>query len=252
MENILVYPVGSSDALIYASEFLKHAGVSLVDHPTPEATHLLLDVPSFGPDGMLRGGGDLNYYLRMLPTDITVVGGNLAHPVLDGHKIIDLLRDAEYLARNASITADCALQAAAPLMKTTFADSPALIIGWGRIGKCLGQLLRSFGANVTVAARKEYDRAMLRALGYTAVNISALESMLPRFRLIFNTAPELILSNRHTGLCKNCVKIDLASKPGMEGNDVLWARGLPGIYAPESSGKLIAETFLRLYREGSS
>ena len=30
------------------------------------------------------------------------------------------------------------------------------------------------------------------------------------------------------------------------GDDVLWARGLPGKDAPESSGKLIARTILRL------
>lgn len=45
------------------------------------------------------------------------------------------------------------------------------------------------------------------------------------------------------------MKIDLASKPGIGGTDVLWARGLPGKFAPESAGKLIAQTILRLLKE---
>ena len=43
--------------------------------------------------------------------------------------------------------------------------------------------------------------------------------------------------------------IDLASEPGMQGKSVIPARGLPGKYAPESSGKLIADTILRVLKE---
>ena len=47
----------------------------------------------------------------------------------------------------------------------------------------------------------------------------------------------------------HCIKIDLASAKGIAGDDVIWARGLPGIHAPESSGRLIAETFVRKLQE---
>ena len=67
--------------------------------------------------------------------------------------------------------------------------------------------------------------------------------------LVFNTAPSLLLSREMTARCPDCLLIDLASQPGMQGDDVLWARGLPGKMAPESSGKLIAETILRLWKE---
>lgn len=249
MDKILVYPIGKTAAAQYAVEALHSLGVSLVDHPTPEVTHLLLDVPSFGPDGALRGGGDLERILQMLPRYITVVGGNLQHPVLDGYRCTDLLKDPDYVAKNAAITADCALQVAAPQLTTAFAGCPVLVIGWGRIGKCLAQLLKAIGANVTVAARKVSDRAMLQALGYSAADPGKLTPLLPHFRLIFNTAPVLVLDAAALALCKNCVKIDLASKPGLEDKNVIWARGLPGIHAPETSGKLIAETFVRLYKE---
>ena len=242
----LFYTLGSTPAAKYATQFLEDAGVQTVDHPTPEITHLLLDVPSFGPDGVLRGGGQLSKILEMLPQYITVVGGNLDHPVLEGYKALDLLQDPMYLAKNAAITADCALQVAAPLLTTVFSQTPVLIIGWGRIGKCLAKKLRDLGSPVTVAARKASDRALLEALGYIAEDPGKITNP-EQYRLVFNTAPEPVFSK--TPAWKNCIQIDLASKKGLDGENVIRARGLPGIYAPESSGKLIADTILRNRKE---
>ena len=155
------------------------------------------------------------------------------------------MQDSRYLAMNAAITADCALRVAAPLLSTSIWDTPTLIIGWGRIGKCLVRLLQGLGCNVTVAARKETDRATLQSLGIPAVDMDA---SLHKFRLIFNTAPEPVLERQITQ-CRNCIKIDLASRQGLKGDDVILARALPGKMVPESSGRQIAETFLRLCKE---
>ncbi len=242
MKRKLLYPVGSTEALRTAVSILHKEGVPLIDHPAPEITHLLLDVPSFAPDGSLRGGGDVERVLERLPTEVIVVGGSLNHPALQNHRTVDFLQDQSYLADNAVITAHCALSVAAPLLKTTLTDTSVLVIGWGRIGKCLAKLLNGIGADVTVAARKETDRAMLRALGYQAVDLSG---PLSPYGLIFSTVPAPIFTGKST----NGIQIDLASKRGLSGKDVIWARGLPGIHAPESSGRCIAETFLRLCKE---
>lgn len=246
MDNMLIFPVGSTKASQYAAKFLKDSGVPLIDHPSPEVTHLMLDVPSFQPDGTLRGGGQIESTLEMLPSGVTVLGGNLNHPALSGYHTLDLLKDAAYTAANAAITADCALRVAGEKLPLVFTDCPVLVIGWGRIGKCLGQKLKALGAKVTIAARKESDRAITAALGYITLDTAGLEDRLSGFRLIFSTVPELILTEAALSHCGNCVKIDLASKPGIMGGDVIWAKGLPGIRAPESSGKLIAETVFRL------
>lgn len=243
MKSMLLYPVGTTEAVRRAVSILHKEGIQIIDHPAPEITHLLMDVPSFAADGKLRGGADAEKILERLPLDITVVGGNLGHSALAGYRTIDFLQDEAYIAKNAAITADCAMQVAAPLLKTTFADTPTLIIGWGRIGKCLGTILKSIGVPVTVYARKEKDRTMLRALGYDAVDAGA---DLSTFRLIFNTVPQIVFPQEIPG----CTKIDLASRRGLAGEDVVWARGLPGIHAPESSGNLIAQTFLMLCKEG--
>ena len=79
---------------------------------------------------------------------------------------------------------------------------------------------------------------------------SETEEQISSFRLIFNTVPEMVLHREVTARCHpDCVKIELASRPGIDAEDVIIARGLPGIHMPESSGKLISETFLRLYQK---
>lgn len=235
MKRICFYPAGHTAALSRAVAVLKDTGCRFAENPK-DATHLLLPVPSVDSDGCIIGGGKLAELLQKLPKDITVVGGNLQ---LAEYPVWDLLQDPDYLARNAHITACCALQIAMDQLPVVLSELEALVIGWGRIGKCLAALLKQNGANVTVAARKETDRAMLRALGYRTVDTAGLDTK--PYRLIFNTAPAMLLPQ-----CPgDGLKIDLASKLGLGGLDVVWARQLPGRYAPESSGDLIAETVLK-------
>ena len=93
--------------------------------------------------------------------------------------------------------------------------------------------------------------AIAAAFGWNAVDIPKIPEILPGIRLIYNTVPAPILDASLLDKFRNCVKIDLASSPGLDGYDVVYARGLPGQYAPASSGRLIAETIQRYFREGT-
>ena len=243
MNDLVFYCVGESKALIYTAAFLSEAGATFLPYPDHNVTHLLLPVPSFTADGSIRGGGELSPILAQLPKTVTVIGGGLRRPELYGYEVLDLLEDPLYLARNASITAHCALELALAKLPVTLEKCPVLVVGWGRIGKCLAKLLKGLGADVTVAARKESRRVMIEALGYRSCTIEGIHT--EHYRLIINTVPAMILPNAvGTGL-----KIDLASVPGMTGRDVLWAKGLPGLLAPESSGALIAQTISQWIEE---
>ena len=245
MEQFPIYVGGSTRACRAAGTYLKSLGLPVTDTPQDKVRYLLLDVPSFGADGMLRGGGSADNLLGRLPRDLLVCGGNLGHSGLGGYETVDFLKDETYLCENAYITAECALDVALPYLNRTIRGCPVLILGWGRIGKCLGQLLKGMGADVTIAARNPSHRAMAHALGYHAVPIEDLDPS--RYRLIYNTVPHPVLSREQLRLCReDCVKIELASTDGLEGDEIIVARGLPGIHMPESSGQLIAETFLRL------
>lgn len=245
MDKGFVFLAGSTKACRYAADYLKQLSLPVVDAPSSDVRYLLLDVPSFSAEGSLRGGGAVEKLLSQLPKDILICGGNLSHPALDGYEAVDFLEDEIYLCENAYITAECALDVALPYLNRTIRGCPVLVLGWGRIGKCLGQLLKAIGADVTIAARNPEHRAMIHALGYHAEDIGALS--LNHYRLLYNTVPHPVLSREQMETCRDdCVKIELASCDGIEGDDIIPARGLPGLHMPESSGQLIAETFLRL------
>lgn len=247
MDKNLVFAAGSTSACRFACKYLIKQHVSVTDQPGKDIRYLLLDIPSFGSVGALRGGGKVETILEQLPRDILICGGNLSHPALDEYETVDFLKDEVYLCENAYITAECALDVALPYLKRTIRGCSVLIIGWGRIGKCLAQLLKNLDARVTIAARSHKDRAMIQALGYKALRPDDLSLSSEHFSLLYNTVPCPVLTQDQLSLCQdNCIKIELASHNGIEGDDIIIARGLPGLHMPESSGKLIADTFLRL------
>ncbi len=223
MKKPIFCTLESTKALIFAKNKLLRWGYTVTDRLDDTVTHLLLPVPT--PESSIPAS---------LPLGVTLIGGKL--PALP-QKTVDLLQDEHYLQENAAITADCALALAKENM--ALSKGSALVIGWGRIGKCLANLLRAEGMQVTVAARKPEIRRQLRNLGFDA---TPMEHMDPGdYTLIFNTAPAPVLDVADCkGLC-----IDLASLQGLQGDSVLWARGLPGKMAPEASGALIAKTALR-------
>ena len=241
MKNRLIYVPEGTGALRYALEEMEKRGVSLAAEPSAGVTHLLLSVPCRMAEEELKA------VLERLSRDITVLGGFLNRPELEGYRCLDLLEDPGYVAKNAMITAQCAVRLAAERLPVVWDGCPVLILGWGRIGKCLGSILKRMGAEVSVAARKPGDLAMIAALGCDAREIGRLDCILRRYRVIFNTVPAPVLRRGQTELCReDCLLVELASKPGMEGENIIDGRGLPGKMAPESSGKLIARVVLGL------
>ena len=230
MSEIKVCCTSGAAAIGYAAEYLRDAGVDVTDAMASDVTHLLLPVPTLCFDA--------------LPPGVVIVGGNLHS--LPGFDTIDLLKDPEYLAQNAAITARCAIA----LIGKELKGLPVLILGWGRIGKCLTKFLGYAGADVTVAARNPADIAMVRALGYSGAAIDTVSPLLPKFGAVLNTVPAMVLPAFRCA--PDCVLLELASRPGMAGPGIINGRGLPGKYAPEESGALIARRFLALVKEGQT
>ena len=243
MKKPLFYSAGNTPALRHACEVLSGQGYAFADEPSDQITHLLLPVPAFESQEILKGGTPLDPLLAALPDSVTILGGNLDSPLLQGYRIMDLLKNEHYLSANALITAHCALKLVFSQIPGILMHMPVLVVGWGRIGKHLARLLQELGTNVTVAARKESDRGMLASLGYAAVHPADIPEN-STYPLILNTVPQLILPEQ-----TNSVVIDLASAKGVPGSNVIWARGLPGKDAPEASGELIARTVMKLIQE---
>ena len=200
---------------------------------------------------------------RIVKKDALILGGRITKEIFDlfkENRCIDYYQREELMIKNAVPTAEGAIEIALSETPITLSESNCLVIGYGRIGKVLSKLLKSLGANVTVSARKYSDLAWIDVNGYSSVHNDELKSVANNFDVIFNTAPALILDEEILKtISRDCVLIDLASKPGGVdfekardlGLKVIWALSLPGKCAPLSSGKIIKETILNiLYEQG--
>lgn len=192
----------------------------------------------------------------------TVVFGGGVLPERGDIVSFDLLKDRDFLLENARISAEGALMLAMQQTRSTITGARVAVIGYGRIGRALAGMLRSLGAEVLVAARKDADLSHAGSIGCEVLDVkdaTALIKLGVDRTLIFNTVPQILLDARVLGvLQKDCLIIDLASAPGGVdalaageiGLRVLWARGIPGKYAPQSAGQVLASTVLREIGEG--
>ncbi len=155
------------------------------------------------------------------------------------------LQDEEYLSENAKLTAEGAINAAMNKLPIAIRDAKCLVIGYGRIGKELTRLLRSFGADVTVAARRPESR---KEAGENSIDIYKTRSVIPKSDLILNTVPNSTISESGLLLIKNTSFLfELASKPyGFDmdaakrlGVHAYLESGIPGRYCPDSAARAL-------------
>lgn len=231
MEHATIYIPVPTETLLHSARILRESGVEIL--PTPEGADYLL-YPSPTPLSALED------YRQ----GATIIGGNLDF-LNEWVSRIDLLKDPFFLADNAAITAEAALGLILSNLSCAITEAKILILGWGRIGKCLTHQLAHLNAPLSVYARKPEDQALLRSLGYHPITAQELSGALPGFRCVVNTVPAAVLSAEDGMLLRpDCFRLDLASVRSIPGDGVLHARGLPSGYKSESTGKLIARTIL--------
>lgn len=140
----------------------------------------------------------------------------------------------------------------------TIHGTKCLITGFGRVAKVLTKTLLALGADVTVCVRKYADMAWIKIYGAKAAHTSQLEQEAQKCELLVNTVPAMLFNEQIlSGLRKDCLVIDLASKPGGVDFDTaqnlgvkaIWALSLPGKVAPVSSGGIICDTIINILRE---
>lgn len=152
--------------------------------------------------------------------------------------------DETMALQNADVTAEAAVSLAMQKLSRTLNGAEALIAGYGRIGKALAGKLKGLGCKVTVIARKEKDRALIRLSGSKASDYPPDGQTLSSADMIFNTVPAEVLPQARTdGLPGRIPVIDLADS--LHGKRVVSARGLPGSYAPETAGRILADAIAR-------
>lgn len=239
----------------------------LPPQPLPEAGLFILPLPAFH-DGVLNAPfcpapPTMEECLRYITPGAFVVGGMLPAAFVERARRLNL-QTADYYAReeltvlNCIPTAEGALGIAMQETARTIFGSRALVAGFGRVGKAMARLLLACGAKVSVAARKQEDLAWIRLIGAKPVPMSELGAAAAASQLIFNTVPACIFGREVLqGLSRECLLIDLSSKPGgvdfeaarSLGIRVVWALSLPGKAAPVTAAEAIRDTIQNILSE---
>ncbi len=197
--------------------------------------------------------------LRRLERGATLFVG-ISNPYLSriceeaGVTLVEYREADQFAIWNSIPSAEGAIQMAMESTPFTIFGSRSLVLGFGRTGTAIALLLRGLFSDVTVAARSEWDMARIWAAGYRAVEFRHLDQAVAESDLIFNTVPAVILTRPVLAVApSHCTVIDVASAPG--GTDFSAAQelgitarlapGLPGIVAPVTAGKIIAELIVR-------
>lgn len=171
---------------------------------------------------------------------------------------IDLLNREELTVLNAIATAEGAIQIAMEETETTIHGSNVLVLGFGRVGKILANMLSGIGAKVYCEARREEPLAWIKAYGYNPIELNNMNKDLNKFDIIINTIPSIVLDDNNLQLLKkDCLIIDLASSPGGVdkkvakelGLKLIWALSLPGKVAPITSAEYIKDTLYNIIKE---
>lgn len=155
----------------------------------------------------------------------------------------DILQDEVTTILNTIPTAEGAIQIAMQETDYTLSGKRALVIGFGRVGKTLANMLGKLGMEVYCEARKDVDLAWIKAYGYKPVPLKEIKNNLCKMNVIFNTAPILILDKSTLILLnKKTLIIDLASAPGGVDYETAEKMGIKAILASALPGKVAPDT----------
>lgn len=154
---------------------------------------------------------------------------------------------------NAIPTAEGVVEILIKNLPITIHSMKCAILGYGRVGKVLAETLKSLGAEVTIFARKERDKADAFTKGYKFASFPSLKNAEYKFDALINTVPQKVLGrDEMKNISSDCLFIEIASAPfGIDFQaakefafDVIKANSLPGKVAPKTAGEIIGRSIL--------
>jgi dipicolinate synthase subunit A len=172
--------------------------------------------------------------------------------------LIELFERDDVAIYNSIPTAEGAIMMAIQNTDITIHGSTCMVLGLGRTGMTLARTLQGLGAIVKAGVRREEAYARAVVMGFEPFYLSDLAREAGNIDLLFNTIPTMIVTAQVIAQLplRACI-IDLASKPGgtdfryaeKRGIKALLAPGLPGIVAPKTAGRILADCLTQLILE---
>ncbi len=275
MEDVFVV-VGGDARLAYAAQELERRSKKVISYgnglctcPCAESlkaavadcTHILCGIP------LSRDGGETVYaphfgkkiytedLLSILEPHHTVYAGMAGSFVtscaMRGANCIDYNIIESFQLSNAHLSAEAILALIISNLPISISDGRFLVLGYGRIGKALCDMLKAMGGEVSATARKESDFAAMNIKGIDKMHTSQINR--GDFDAVVNTIPQKVTDDKfYEMLNSNCLIIDASASPGqidkaaadLFGIKVMDAFGLPGKFSPKSAGGVIVNTVL--------
>jgi dipicolinate synthase subunit A len=223
-----VYAIGFDKNIITSNK------IQLTDNimSLPERVdYIILPLPASN-DGVLlntpycKQSIPLESIISVIKENGVIFGGRISSDInslftLHGLTVYDYAEREEFAVMNAIATAEGTIQIAMEELATTLFGQKILIIGMGRISKVLIKTLSGFETDITVVSRKYHDIAWGQIFGCRSIHINEIDNYLDSCNIVINTVPAIILDEKKLKkLDKNCLVIDLASKPGGEDFDL--------------------------------
>ena len=201
--------------------------------------------------------------LLLSTSDVTVFGGKFTKAwkeFLEEHQIpyVDLMEDEVVALENAKITAEAAIAVILQNSLYSIRGEKAIVTGYGRCGREIANALAALGGKVTVLARKGEHRKLAKQDGHNAMDFAYGPEEAYGTRIFVNTVPAMVVTEPMVReMHRDSLIVDIASSPGgcdrkaveRYGINYKLALGLPGIYTPKSSGKILAEAVERYSRK---
>ncbi|REK76560.1 dipicolinate synthase subunit DpsA [Paenibacillus paeoniae] len=199
-------------------------------------------------------------HFARLPQHCTVYTG-MAKPYLRqlcesrGLSLVELFDRDDVAIYNSIPTAEGALMMAIQHTDITLHGSSSMVLGFGRTGFTMARSLQGLGAKVKVGVRRSEHYARASEMGFEPFYMANLLQNVGSIDLLFNTIPTMIVTAQIiANLPSRAVIIDLASRPGgtdfrfaeKRGIKAMLAPGLPGIVAPKTAGRIIADCLSQL------
>lgn len=174
--------------------------------------------------------------------------------ITQNYNVISLMDDPAFVEENAYITAEGAVFCAMKHAPFILSKEKIAVIGFGRIGRALTEMLVGLKAEVTVFSRRESGRLSAMARGATGASAEKMISLLSDYRIIFVTSPDRMIGEKELNcISKSAYLFDLSGAPygadvdtaGQKGIFAKRESALPGRYAPESAAKAMYKAIMR-------
>ncbi|GGK00304.1 dipicolinate synthase subunit A [Lentibacillus kapialis] len=165
-------------------------------------------------------------------------------------ELIPLLNRDDVAIYNSIPTAEGMIMMAIEHTNYTIHSSRVIVVGFGRVGNTVANKFSALGAKVSVCAKSIMDLARITELGHTAIPFNELHKFTHECDLLINTVPaQVVTKDAIQHLPPHGIIFDLASKPGgtdfdyakQRGIKAILAKSLPGIVAPKTAGKILAD-----------